>query len=110
VSAVQVHYRKLECITAKVAQNALAFYGEDITQLRGWADLEAADQATVREVFDGLINAAPAEKPKKEPKKAASKKKKAAADDDDDAAPAPKKKKAPPKKKAPAVAMPGDDD
>ena len=102
----QTHYRKLTCMTAKVAQNALAFYGDDITQLRGWDGLTDADQQVVRELFEGLINAPPAEKPKKERKK--ERKKKAEEADDGEAAP-PKKKKAPPKK-APAVAMPGDDD
>ena len=99
----QVHYRKLTCMTAKVAQNALAFYGNDITQLRGWDGLTEADQDTVRALFDDLINAPAPEKPKKE------KKKKADDADDAEAAP-PKKKKAPPKKAPVVVALPGDDD
>ena len=62
----QTHYRNMKCITAKVAQNALAFYGGDITQLRGWDGLIAADQDYVRARFDELASATPAEKPKKE--------------------------------------------
>ena len=97
----QTHYRKMACVTAKVAQNALAFYENDLTKLRGWDGLTAADQEHVREIFDNLVKAAPVEKPK------TGKKKKPTDDDDaDDAAPAPKKKKAPPKKQAVAARMP----
>jgi len=100
----QTHFRKLTCMTKKVAQNALDFYGGDITQLRNWATLSADEQAEVKEVFDSFI--ASAEPPKK---KAAKKKKED--DDEEDSAPPKKVKKAAPKKKAaPAVAMPGDDD
>lgn len=91
-------------MTKKVAQNALAFYGGDITALRGWDALAADKQDEVREVFESLINAP---EPEKKPKAKKTKK----ADDDDDVvevAP-PKKKKAAPKAE-PAVAMPGDDD
>ena len=97
----QTHFRNMACITLKVAQNVLAFYGDDLAQMRGWDGLTAADQARVREIFDGLISGAPAEKPNK----ATGKKKKAEDDGDTEAAPAPKKKKAPPKKKAATTAV-----
>ena len=99
------------CITAKVAQNALAFYENDITQLRGWDGLSPEDQARAREIFDNLINAVP-----EKPKKITGKKQKADDDADDDAAPAPKKKKNPSKKKAaaaigmPSARLPDDDE
>ena len=110
----QVHYRKLGCITAKVAANALAFYNGDISQLRNWDALTTEQQKEVRDVFAKFGNATagegtPEEKPKAEKKSKAAKKKKDDDDDVEDEAPKKKAKKAK-KAKAPAVAMPGDDD
>ena len=53
----QTHFRKLTCMTKKVAQNALDFYGGDITQLRNWATLSADEQAEVCESLAGAAAA-----------------------------------------------------
>lgn len=101
------HFRKLTCMTKKVAQNALDFYDGDITGLRGWDALSPDDQTEVRDLFDSLINSEEPAKPKAAKKKAEKKKKDADVADEEEEAepPAKKSKKAKKAPKADAVKL-----
>ena len=50
------YYRKLCCVTKKVAENALAVHGGDVSSIPGFSDLDSSQQEEVSDRFDALLN------------------------------------------------------